>query len=58
MPSTDKLTYCDMIEEHMLTEKNMLTHNFQLGFDLHFFSESGNYTVSQDLIGVIEVIGE
>lgn len=32
-----KITYCDMIEEHVLTEKNMLTHNFQLGFDLHFF---------------------
>lgn len=53
-----KITYHDVIEENVLTKKNMLSHEFQLGYDLHIFTENANYTVSQELIGVIEVVKE
>ena len=54
----EKITYYDAFTENVLTQENMLSHEFQLGYDLHIFSRNGNYTVSRDLIGVIEIIKE
>lgn len=33
-----KITYYDAFTENILTEENMLSHEFQLGYDLHRFS--------------------
>lgn len=53
-----KIIYEDVVSENILTEDNIFSHKFQLGYDLHIFSQTGNFTVSYELIGVIEIIKE
>lgn len=50
-----RVTYSDLVEDIVLEGDNILTHSFPLGLDLHFYSSTGNYIVSGDIIATLEI---
>ena len=51
-----KIVYNIYGEEVMLEGNEILSHSFALtGQAIHFYSTSGNYVVSNDIIGTLEV---
>lgn len=50
-----KVMYFDLVDDIVLEGDAILTHTFPTDMDLHFYSATGNYTVSGDIIGTIEI---
>lgn len=50
-----KIMYYDLLDGVILEGDAILTHNFPTNMDLHLYSSTGNYTVSGDIIGTIEI---
>lgn len=50
-----KITYSDLLDDVVLEGECILTHSFPTNMDLHFYSATGNYTISGDIIGTIEI---
>lgn len=51
----NKITYSDFIDDVTVGEEEMLTHRFPLDRTLYLYSFSGNYVVSGDIIGTLEI---
>lgn len=51
----NKITYSDLIDEVVVENDAILTYNFPIGFDLHLYSNTGNYVISCDVIGTLEI---
>ncbi len=49
-----KIVYGDSITTITLEDDAILSHQFSLFGSYHFYSDTGNYTVTSDIIGVIE----
>lgn len=54
-PHITKITYNNYVEDVVLEGDEILNHHFPLIGYHHFYSESGNYTVSPDIIGTFEI---
>lgn len=54
----NKITYSDMVDDVVVENEKILTHDFPLDFTLHLYSESGNYAISPDVIGTFEIVKE
>lgn len=50
-----KITYSDYIDDVVVGEEEMLTHCFPLDCTLRMYSSMGNYVVSGDIIGALEI---
>ncbi|MDE6056310.1 MAG: hypothetical protein K2G55_21700 [Lachnospiraceae bacterium] len=50
-----KIVYNNFIEEVVLEGDEILSHPFALTAPLHLYSDSGNYVISNDIIGTLEV---
>lgn len=51
----NKITYANLIEDIELKDDAILSHSFSLDNDLHFYSDTGNYTISAKIIGTLEI---
>lgn len=54
-PHITKIVYNDYVEDVILEGDAILNHQFPLIGNHHFYSKSGNYTVSADIIGTFEI---
>jgi hypothetical protein len=50
-----KIVYNNHVEEVVLEGDEILSHYFALTKPLHLYSDSGNYVVSNDIIGTLEI---
>lgn len=51
----NKICYSDFVEKIVLEGESILTHSFSIGLDLHLYSPTGNYNISGDIIGTLEI---
>lgn len=51
----NKIAYSDLVDEVVVENNDILTYNFPIDFDLHLYSDTGNYVVSSDIIGALEI---
>lgn len=51
----NKITYSDYIDDVVVSGEEMLTHCFPLDYTLRLYSSTGNYVVSGDIIGALEI---
>lgn len=51
----NKITYLDYINDVTVCDEEILTHRFPLSCTLHLYSSTGNYVVSSDIIGTLEI---
>lgn len=50
-----KITYSDYIDDVVVNGEEILTHRFPLDCTLRLYSSTGNYVVSSDIIGTLEI---
>lgn len=51
----EKIIYRNYFDDVILEGDDILSHKFALTGDLHLYSSSGNYTVSNGIIGALEI---
>ncbi len=51
----NKITYSDYIDDVTVGEEEMLSHRFPLDCTFRLYSSVGNYVVSGDIIGALEI---
>ena len=51
----NKITYSDYIDDVTVSEEEMLSHRFPLDCTLRLYSSVGNYVISSDIIGTLEI---
>lgn len=54
-PHITKIVYESYLDDVILEGDDILNHKFALDVDYYFYSTSGNYTVSSDIIGTLEI---
>ena len=54
-PHITKIMYNNYAEDVVLEGEEILNHHFPLVHHYHFYSETGNYTVTSDIIGAFEI---
>ena len=50
-----KITYSDLVDDVVVENADILTHQFPIDYELHLYSETGNYVISPDVIGTFEI---
>lgn len=50
-----KITYSDLIDDVVVESADILTHQFPIDYELHLYSATGNYVISPDVIGTLEI---
>lgn len=50
-----EITYSDYVSDIILKGEDILKHSYSLTGIMHFYSETGNYTVTSDIIGTLEI---
>lgn len=54
-PHITKIVYNNYIEDIVLEGDEILNHHFPLTGFHYFYSKNGNYSVSPDIIGTLEI---